>query len=99
MARTIFAQNPEKYIPALAEALKKMPEFEVPELEVKVEKKSEFDGGIDIAFNYRFLEEFTNVLDGEILEIGFNENTSPGVFHDLKHPNFLHLVMPVKVQG
>ena len=31
MARTIFAQNPEKYIPALAEALKKMPEFEVPE--------------------------------------------------------------------
>ncbi|MBT6690241.1 40S ribosomal protein S19 [archaeon] len=31
MARTIFAQNPEKYIPALAEALKKIPEFEVPE--------------------------------------------------------------------
>lgn len=31
MARTIFAQNPEKYIPALAEALKKVPEFSVPE--------------------------------------------------------------------
>jgi small subunit ribosomal protein S19e len=31
MARTIFAQNPEKYIPALAEALKKVPEFKVPE--------------------------------------------------------------------
>jgi|GEM_PF-198852 small subunit ribosomal protein S19e len=31
MARTIFAQNPEKFIPALAEALKKIPEFEVPE--------------------------------------------------------------------
>jgi len=31
MAKTIFAQNPEKYIPALAEALKKIPEFEVPE--------------------------------------------------------------------
>ena len=31
MARTIFAQNPEKYIPALAEALKKIPEFEIPE--------------------------------------------------------------------
>lgn len=31
MARTIFAQNPEKYIPALAEALKNIPGFEVPE--------------------------------------------------------------------
>ncbi len=31
MAKTIFAQNPEKFIPALAEALKKIPEFEVPE--------------------------------------------------------------------
>lgn len=31
MARAIFAQNPEKYIPALAEALKKVPEFAVPE--------------------------------------------------------------------
>jgi len=31
MAKIIFAQNPEKYIPALAEALKKVPEFEVPD--------------------------------------------------------------------
>jgi len=31
MAKTIFAQDPEKYIPALAEALKNIPEFEVPE--------------------------------------------------------------------
>ena len=31
MAKTIFAQNTEKYIPALAEALKNIPEFEVPE--------------------------------------------------------------------
>jgi small subunit ribosomal protein S19e len=31
MARTIFAKDPEKFIPALAEALKKVPEFEAPE--------------------------------------------------------------------
>ncbi|MFH1451704.1 MAG: 40S ribosomal protein S19 [archaeon] len=30
MAKTIFAQDPEKFIPALADALKKIPEFEVP---------------------------------------------------------------------
>jgi small subunit ribosomal protein S19e len=31
MARTIFTKDPVKFIPALAEALKKIPEFEVPE--------------------------------------------------------------------
>ncbi len=31
MARTIFTKDPVKFIPALAEALKKVPEFEVPE--------------------------------------------------------------------
>ena len=31
MAKKIFSQNPEEYIPALAEAIKKMPEFEIPE--------------------------------------------------------------------
>ncbi len=31
MAKTIFAKDPEKFIPALAEALKNTPEFEVPE--------------------------------------------------------------------
>ena len=31
MAKTIFAKDPVKFVPALAEALKKVPEFEVPE--------------------------------------------------------------------
>jgi len=31
MAKTIFAKDPELYIPKLAEALKKIPEFKVPE--------------------------------------------------------------------
>lgn len=30
MAKVIFTKDPETYIPALAEALKKLPEFEVP---------------------------------------------------------------------
>ena len=36
MAKTIFAQDPEKFIPVLAEALKKMDEFVVPEWAVFV---------------------------------------------------------------
>ena len=31
MAKTIFAKDPVKFVPALAEALKKVPEFEMPE--------------------------------------------------------------------
>ncbi len=31
MAKTIYAKDPEKFIPALAEALKKLPEFQIPE--------------------------------------------------------------------
>jgi small subunit ribosomal protein S19e len=31
MAKTIFTKDPAKYIPALAEALKQIPEFQVPE--------------------------------------------------------------------
>lgn len=31
MAKTIFTKDPVKYIPALADALKKIPEFEIPE--------------------------------------------------------------------
>jgi len=36
MARTIFSKDPVKFIPALAEALKGMPEFEIPEWAVYV---------------------------------------------------------------
>jgi len=31
MAKTIYAKDPEKFISALAEALKKIPEFQIPE--------------------------------------------------------------------
>lgn len=31
MAREIFAKDPQKFVPALAEALKKVPEFQAPE--------------------------------------------------------------------
>lgn len=40
MARTIFAKDPEKFVPALAEALKKIPEFEVPEWAMLVKSGS-----------------------------------------------------------
>ncbi len=65
-------------------------------VEAKVEGLS---GDFEIIFNYRFLEEYIGLVDGGVVDIGFNETNNPGVFHDLAHPNFLHLIMPVKIQG
>ena len=56
-------------------------------------------GEFDISFNYKFLEDFLRVVSGEEILMEFNDASSPGVFTDLKDPNFLHLIMPVKIQG
>lgn len=53
---------------------------------------------IDISFNYKFLEDFLRAVTGEEVVMEFNNASSPGVFTDPKDPNFLHLIMPVKVQ-
>lgn len=55
--------------------------------------------GFEIAFNYRFLEDFLREAPGEEVLMQFNNSSSPGVFTDPKDPNYLHLIMPVKIQG
>jgi DNA polymerase-3 subunit beta len=57
------------------------------------------EGEFEINFNYKFIEEVLNVIDGEVIDINFNLTTNPGVFGDPKNTNFLHLIMPVKIQG
>lgn len=66
------------------------------DLEVKVEKKSEFDGGVDISFNFRFIEEVLRVIESDEVLIEFGGTNAPGKFIDSKDPNFLHLIMPIK---
>ena len=53
---------------------------------------------IEISFNYKFLEDFLRVVEGEEVIMEFNSSSSPGVFTDPKDANFLHLIMPVKIQ-
>jgi DNA polymerase-3 subunit beta len=55
--------------------------------------------GFEIAFNYRFLEDFLRVVKGEEVNLAFSDSASPGVFTDPKDPEYLHLIMPVKLQG
>ena len=63
-------------------------------LDVKTDGSFEGD---KIAFNFKFLEDVLGVVEGESLDIALKDPDSPGVFTDPKNPNFLHLIMPVKI--
>lgn len=62
------------------------------DIEAKVEGKE-----IEIAFNYRFLEDFLHSVKGESVDIAFSSSNAPGVFTDPQDPQFIHLVMPVRI--
>ena len=65
-------------------------------IDVKVEGEVK---NFEIAFNYRFLEEFLKSVKGEEILMEFSDANAPGVFLDPKDTDYLHLIMPVKVQG
>src|SRR3989344_901300 len=66
--------------------------------ETQVEAKVEGED-LEILFNYRFVEEFLNVVVGEEVNMEFSTSSSPGVFKDPKDANFLHLIMPVRISS
>lgn len=68
-------------------------------VDAKVESEETLKNAFEIAFNYRFLEDFLNAAEGESVSFEFSETTAPGVFLDSKDKNFLHLIMPVRIQG
>lgn len=65
---------------------------------VEVEAKIEGDGG-EIAFNSRFLLELLGVYPEEELVFEMTGSLNPGVFKSPKDPSFVHIIMPVRVQG
>lgn len=68
--------------------------------ENKVEMEAKIDGeGGDIAFNSRFLTEFLTNYPEEELLFEMTGSLNPGVFKPVKDDSFLHIIMPVRVQG
>lgn len=69
--------------------------------ETKVDAKIEGEGSLnlEVAFNYKFLEDFLHSVNGEEVEIGFSGENSPGLFTDTSDPSYLHLIMPVRLQS
>lgn len=69
--------------------------------ETKVDAKVEIEKGkgFEISFNYRFLEDFIASVKGEEVKMEFTTSDKAGVFLDTSAPDYLHLIMPVRVQG
>lgn len=53
---------------------------------------------LEIAFNYKFISDFLNVVTGEEILIQLNENLTPVMFCDQSDPAFTHIIMPVRLQ-
>ncbi len=66
-------------------------------VDAKVEKTGDFD--LEIAFNYKYLEDFLHSVVGEEVQMEFSGPTTAGVFRDSIDMSYLHLIMPVRVQG
>lgn len=51
-----------------------------------------------IAFNYRFVLDLLNTIDGKTLEVDILRSDAPIVFKLEKNDQFLHIIMPVRIQ-
>jgi len=64
-------------------------------VELEIEKKGENN---QIAFNFRFLQDYLNVVEKEKIILEISGPLKPGVFKTAKKSSFLHIIMPVRIQ-
>ena len=55
-----------------------------------------FDYDLEISFNSRYLIDITSQLDGEMIEIFFNDTGSPALIKDPSDFDSIYVVMPMK---
>ena len=65
--------------------------------EVTVEAKTE-GGEVEIAFNYKFLQDFLNSVSYEEVSLETENATAPAVFKTSQDKEFFHLIMPIRLQ-
>ncbi|MCS7091872.1 MAG: DNA polymerase III subunit beta [Patescibacteria group bacterium] len=63
-----------------------------------IKRVGEYDDKLIIGFNFHFLEELFKVVKGESLEMKISSPSSPVLFLDPKDKNFIHVIMPVKIE-
>lgn len=67
-------------------------EFQLPDAKISGQPT-------EMAFNYRFLLEALSAFDGERIALEASGSLAPAKFTDPEKPNFLHIIMPVRLQG
>jgi len=68
-------------------------------VDAKVEGLESSKDGFLVAFNYRFLEDFLNAIKNDDVQIEFSDPNAPALFLDSKDTDFLHIIMPVRLQA
>lgn len=69
------------------------------EIEAKVESDFPLKEKFVIAFNCRFLEDFLGAVKGEDIRLELSDPNAPALFLDPKDKDFLHIIMPVRLQS
>lgn len=70
----------------------------VGENEVEVAAKIEGEEN-EIAFNSRYLLDFLSAADDQEVDFRMMGPLNPGVFRSLKDKDYLHIIMPIRIQG
>lgn len=67
-------------------------------LDIEIEKGSPED--FSVAFNFRYILDFlANLKDEKEITLELGTQTSPALFRPAKSTNYLHIIMPVRVQS
>ena len=67
-------------------------------VDAKVDGVKDKDSQLTVAFNYRFLD-FLNAVKSDDVQMEFSNPNAPALFLDPKDTNFLHIIMPVRLQS
>lgn len=84
-----FALSPNSFV--LRSRTEEVGDHEVP-LEATVEGES-----LEISFNARYLLDALSVLEGESVDISLNGHRNPAVLRSEGHPDYTHVIMPVRL--
>jgi DNA polymerase-3 subunit beta len=90
--KSVFEFIPEKNTLKLSAQV-----ADVGENESSVEVHDTEGDNLKTAFNTRFLSDMITAIDGEEVSFESNGVTAPGVFRDKDDKDFLHIIMPMRI--
>lgn len=72
---------------------------ETGEHKSKIKTEIEAKKEVEIGFNSKFLLDFLNNVKSEMLSISTNGDSSPCIFKPFGRENYIHIIMPMQING